>query len=148
MLQYQSSQHLYDLKGYAIYTTLEPCAMCSGMMIMQKVARTVYGQTDLDFGKAIERLQLDSHANAGYKPYPRSPDIRSEPAQNTFRARIDSAFGSDPSPTNKNVTEWLRSESARSLYKEATEALLNFTVQYPENQPVLLSAKKMYDAVK
>jgi tRNA(Arg) A34 adenosine deaminase TadA len=34
------------LEGYTIYTTLEPCVMCSGMMSLTKVTRTVYGQTD------------------------------------------------------------------------------------------------------
>ncbi|HEY6320296.1 MAG TPA: deaminase, partial [Thermoanaerobaculia bacterium] len=60
-----------NLKDYAIYTTLEPCAMCSGMMVLQSVLRTVYGQKDPSFGDALERLAFDGERCGGYPPYPR-----------------------------------------------------------------------------
>jgi len=67
------------LDGYTIYTTLEPCAMCSGMMALTKVKRAVYGNPTHLYGRAIERLMLDSRAlkdpsdgrSLGFKPYPR-----------------------------------------------------------------------------
>jgi tRNA(adenine34) deaminase len=40
------------LSGLTIYSTLEPCAMCSGAMIHHRVGRAVYGERDLLLGAA------------------------------------------------------------------------------------------------
>src|SRR5258708_13757902 len=63
---------LGTLAGYTVYTTLEPCAMCSGMMVLTSVPRTVYGQEDPGFGKGLERPKLDTSQCQGYPPYPRA----------------------------------------------------------------------------
>jgi tRNA(adenine34) deaminase len=134
MWQYQADKRLYDLKGYSIYTTLEPCAMCSGMMIMQKVSRTVYGQTDIDFGKAVERLQLDS---SKFDPYPRSTDLESTPANLPVRVDIDRAYKRQYDTDKGSITGWLRGEEAKALYTRARSELLGYQVRHEENQPVL-----------
>ena len=43
----------YRLNGCTIYTTLEPCAMCSGALVTARIARLVYGANDERFG-AVE----------------------------------------------------------------------------------------------
>jgi len=48
------------LSQYTIYTTLEPCAQCAGMMTFLRVQRVVYGQEDASYGKALERLEMDT----------------------------------------------------------------------------------------
>ncbi len=60
MIGYLNRVGGYSLKKHTVYTTLEPCAQCSGMMTLCSIERTVYGQTDPGFGKAMERLALDS----------------------------------------------------------------------------------------
>ncbi|MDI1311786.1 deaminase [Prosthecobacter sp.] len=139
MWQYQEREKLYDLKGYTIYTTLEPCAMCSGMMVMQKVSRTVYGQTDLDFGKAVERLQLKS---AQFPPYPRAKELSSTPADHPVRISIDQAYKLKYDSSKIAITEWLRSEEAKALYAEAQTQLLSNAVLYEENRAVLADCLK------
>ena len=41
-------------KGYTVYTTLEPCAMCTGLMILTQVTRVVYVQEDPGYGDTAE----------------------------------------------------------------------------------------------
>jgi tRNA(Arg) A34 adenosine deaminase TadA len=125
------------LEGYTIYTTLEPCVMCSGMMSLTKVGRTVYGQTDenypqgvVGFGRAIERLKLDSTAIGGYPPYPRTPD-RSDASPLSYRTALDDEFSHG---TETNITVFLTSERARRIYEEAAERFYTYSVQFPENQ--------------
>ena len=42
----------YDLSGITIYSTLEPCAMCSGAMIHYGIKNVVFGEKDLINGAA------------------------------------------------------------------------------------------------
>lgn len=43
----------YRLEGAAVYSTLEPCAMCAGALIQARVSLLVYGATDEKAG-AVE----------------------------------------------------------------------------------------------
>jgi tRNA(adenine34) deaminase len=147
MTCYQAKNRLYNLKGYTIYTTLEPCAMCSGMMAMQSIARTVYGQTDLDFGKAIERLKLDSRSINGYKSYPRTENLVSNPAQSEVRRLIDYKFGQQAAVGNTNVTEWLRTNEAKEIYHMAAGAFENYEARNSENLALFRDAKKLFESV-
>jgi len=45
----------YRLAGAAVYSTLEPCAMCAGALIQARVSLLVYGATDEKAGA------VDSH---------------------------------------------------------------------------------------
>ena len=45
----------YRLAGAAVYSTLEPCAMCAGALIQARVSLLVYGATDERAGA------IDSH---------------------------------------------------------------------------------------
>lgn len=129
------------LKGYTVYTSLEPCAMCSGMMTLTQVSRTVYGQTDPDYGKALERLQLDSSAlpGGGYTPYPRA--VTSDAAPGPIRPKIERAYADYQAGGGRGLTSWLRSDAAKALYDEAYERFMAYQVEHPENQTVLTKAR-------
>jgi tRNA(adenine34) deaminase len=45
----------YRLTDTAIYTTIEPCAMCAGSLIHARISRLVYGSPDIRFG-AVESV--------------------------------------------------------------------------------------------
>jgi len=47
-----------DLSGLTVYSTLEPCAMCSGAMIHYRVARCVYGERDVLLGAAGSAMDI------------------------------------------------------------------------------------------
>jgi len=136
----------YNLKDHIVYTTLEPCAMCSGMMVMTNIARTVYGQIDPDFGKALERLSLDTHnLPKGFKPYPRP--VISEPSQLIIRQKLDDSYKKYQDAGGKGITNWLQSSEAKAIYEEALKMFLNYKVKYHENAAILGKAKKFYAEV-
>ena len=48
----------YRLDGCTLYVTLEPCAMCSGAMLHARLARVVFGATDVKTGAAGSVVDL------------------------------------------------------------------------------------------
>jgi tRNA(Arg) A34 adenosine deaminase TadA len=125
---YLAKVQTYNLKHHTVYTTLEPCAMCSGMMILTNIKRTVYGQTDPGYGRALERLALDSHTLPnGFYPYPRV--VKSEPSKCIIRQRLDEAY---KNAGVRGITRWLRSDEAKKIYEDALNMFLNYKVKYPE----------------
>jgi tRNA(adenine34) deaminase len=45
----------YRLTGATVYSTIEPCAMCAGALVLARIAKLVYGATDPKAGA------VDSH---------------------------------------------------------------------------------------
>jgi tRNA(adenine34) deaminase len=143
MIGYLDKVKSYSLKGYTIYTSLEPCAMCSGMMTLQSVTRTVYGQADPGYGKALERLSLDTHElpellpklfDEGYCPYPRG--VISDPSKTDTYQQLNSAY----KKAGGSITDFLLTDEARKIYENAQMAFLNFHVKYQENEEFLKNA--------
>jgi tRNA(adenine34) deaminase len=48
----------YRLEGAALYATMEPCAMCAGLLVHARVARLVFGCRDLRFGGVRSKFRL------------------------------------------------------------------------------------------
>lgn len=135
MIGYLDKIKTYNLKGYTIYTSLEPCAMCAGMMTLQSISRTVYGQADPGFGKAIERLILDSHdLPNGYCPYPRG--VISDPSKTDTYQQLNAAY----EKAGGSITDFLLTDEARRIYENAKRVLLTFHVTHPENEEILKNA--------
>lgn len=57
----------YRLDGCSLYTTLEPCAMCSGAMLHARLARLVYGAADPKTGAAGSVLDLFAHPGLNHQ---------------------------------------------------------------------------------
>ncbi|PYU19051.1 MAG: tRNA-specific adenosine deaminase [Acidobacteria bacterium] len=51
----------YRLNGAAVYVTVEPCAMCAGVMIHARIARLVYGCDDPKGGAVHTCFAIFSH---------------------------------------------------------------------------------------
>lgn len=136
LTNYIGNSTVKNVKDYKLYTTLEPCAMCSGMMTLQSLATTIYGQTDPGFGGALERLSLNSTALAnGWCPYPRGVQSAASPL--TIRKEIDKAYRR----AGGSLTAWLITPEARALYQKAARELENYKVKYAKNRTVLAEAK-------
>jgi len=130
---YLDSLRSYNLKGFTLYTTLEPCAMCSGMATMTSIGRVVHGQKDVDFSGALDRLALDSEKFGGFKPYPRTVIL--DPAPTSQRLELDANFQKFlNNEEEKYLSKFLTSEKARSIFLNAFEEFVNYKVKFPENK--------------
>lgn len=134
MMGYLNKVGGYSLKEHTVYTSLEPCAQCSGMMVLTEIKRTVYGQTDPGFGKAIERLSLDSKKwnKDGYKPYPRP--VISDRSKSKYCSQLEKAY----EKMGGSITKFLLTDQAKAIFSAATENLYNYQLKFPEeNGPIL-----------
>ncbi len=124
----------YSLKGHTIYTSLEPCAQCSGMMVLTSIERTVYGQTDPGFGKAMERLSLDSKqwSPDGYEPYPR--EVISDRSDTPYCKQLEDAY----EEAGGSITRFLLTDQAKAIFEAATEKLMTYELKYPDQNTGLL----------
>lgn len=52
----------YRLPGSTLYVTLEPCAMCAGLIVHARVQRVVFGASEPRAGMAISRGQFFEQA--------------------------------------------------------------------------------------
>jgi len=121
--------------GYTVYTTLEPCAMCTGLMTLTQVARVVYVQEDPGYGDAAEALK-SIH-------YPRvfeEATVPANPAKGILEAGFDAYRASDPS---KSITDFLLTPAAKAAYDQGVQALKDFRVAHTENQATLAAARSL-----
>ena len=136
--------NIKTLKGYTVYTTLEPCAQCSGMMTLQNIYRTVYGQKDPGFGDALERLELDSSAlENGYKPYPRP--VISVRSNISYCRELEEQYSKYKA--SEHITDFLKSGQAKYIFKSAYDDFMSYEAKNKENIQFLEEAKKLVNSV-
>ncbi|WP_445363460.1 nucleoside deaminase [Microbulbifer sp. ANSA003] len=132
-----------------IYTSLEPCMMCSGMMIFLGVSGIVYGQTDPDYGQSIERLKQSFDKNCGYehsqcivdKPgnyYTRR--ITSEPSKLLQKEKLDGAYFNYELLHGDYIVSFLLSDDAKEIYQEAFRNFKNLDIRHKENRSIYRQA--------
>jgi len=141
--QYLEQTRKFNLEGYHVYTTLEPCIMCAGMMTMTAVKRLVYGQHDVDYSKAFERLAMDTRPIGGFAPYPRRVVATASALEHG--KKLDDAYkdflSKDP---EKVLAKFLASDPAEEIFKQADENFLGYNIKFPENQTVYANALTYY----
>ena len=59
----------WRLSGCTLYCTLEPCAMCLATLQLSRVARVVYGASDIRLGA------VESYVRLLDTPHPFHPDM-------------------------------------------------------------------------
>lgn len=57
----------YRLIDCTLYVTLEPCMMCSGLLVHSRISRLVYGAKDLKTGAAGSAFNLVEHEKHNHK---------------------------------------------------------------------------------
>ncbi len=138
--RYLEKTRIFNLSGFTIYTTLEPCVMCAGMMTMTAVKRVVYGQRDVDYSKAFERLALDTRPIGGFAPYPRK--VVAQASKIIYCAELDEMYREFiEKDEEKILAKFLASESAREIYEKAYNSFLSYKVQFPENSRIYESSR-------
>ncbi|UCC80891.1 MAG: nucleoside deaminase [Candidatus Zixiibacteriota bacterium] len=62
-----ASEHLgsWRLSGCTVYSTIEPCIMCAGALVLARIDRLVYGAPDPKFGacESLYNIVQDSRLN-------------------------------------------------------------------------------------
>jgi len=56
------------LIGHSLYVTLEPCAMCAGVVSFARIARLYYGASDPKSGGLEQGARVFSHPQAHHHP--------------------------------------------------------------------------------
>lgn len=112
----------FNLDGFTVYTTLEPCIMCAGMITMTDIDRAVFGQKDLTFTQAFERLAFDSSSIGGYPPYPRQ--VKFNQLQDEISTALDLAFEDYcQHHDDKILAKFLSTKEAEVIFEKAREKL-------------------------
>lgn len=136
------------LQGMQVITTLEPCMMCSGMMIFLEVDTVKYIQADPDYGKNIERLAQDWTDAEGvhYPANERCARIRSVSLQGTClaTAMLEKGYQLHTQATSdKGMAGFLKTSLAYDIYRKANILLKNWRPIYSDNVTLLENARKM-----
>lgn len=122
----------YMPKGYVLYTSLEPCAMCTGMLSMVQTGRVVYVQKDPEFGGVAEALKSIG--------YPRVYEVLT-PAALPQKVALEQGWDSYKKNGGKAITDYLLTPQAKGIYQSAQQELKNYSLKYKENDAVLQAAK-------
>jgi tRNA(adenine34) deaminase len=61
------------LTGCVLYTTLEPCPMCAGAIVLARIAEVVYGARDPKAGTAGSVMDLLRHPKLNHRVKVRGP---------------------------------------------------------------------------
>ncbi|MBU3022139.1 tRNA adenosine(34) deaminase TadA [Aestuariibacter sp. A3R04] len=77
----------YRVVDATLYVTLEPCAMCAGMIVHARIARVVFGAPDLKTGAAGSVMQLLQHNALNHQV-----DITSHILQQACAEKISAFF--------------------------------------------------------
>ena len=83
----EAAQFLGDwrLEDCTVYVTLEPCAMCAGLMVNARVSRCVYAATDPRGGFLGTLGDLSSHPVLNHR-FEVTAGVRAEEAANALRS--------------------------------------------------------------
>lgn len=58
----------YRLSGMTLYVTLEPCTMCAGAISNARIARVVYGASDVKGGAVDNGVKFFEQASCHHRP--------------------------------------------------------------------------------
>jgi len=80
----------YRLGGMSLYVTLEPCTMCAGAIANARIARVVYGASDIKGGAVENGVRFFEQPTCHHRPEVKGGVLAEEPARllkDFFRAR-------------------------------------------------------------
>jgi tRNA(Arg) A34 adenosine deaminase TadA len=140
-----TSKPATNLSNVTIYTSLEPCAQCAGIMMLAGIKAIVYLQRDFgtsSIGNIIYNLTHTTQIPAP-RPIPASDfgfDYFNE-LTNGFRAFseqvVDTPFWKHPSDPNGNdnvasVTSFLCTDTAYEIYEKAAKEFDKYELKEPD----------------
>lgn len=58
----------WRLEGFALYSTLEPCPMCAGLVLLSRISKVVFGAFDPRMGAMGSLYQLHRDSRLNHRP--------------------------------------------------------------------------------
>ncbi len=129
-----------NLSNMTIYTTLESCAQCAGMIVTQGIPNVVYGQKDINRGDVIERLNLDTTKIGGFPKY--KTEVNSKKSNDPFASQLDKKYEVANNQEKTPFFIFLQEPKIKNIFQEAREKFRNYPVRHTENISVYKTAKK------
>jgi len=142
-----SANYATQLSGVTLYTSLESCAQCSGIMALGSVRRVVFLQRDPgqgSIGNILRNLMPQSGSFAAPLPIPGNLlgltcfDALAN-GYEKFSAEIaGKPFHISPGgkkDTSASITSYLCTDDALSIFRAGAQALETFTVTAPDYAP-------------
>jgi tRNA(Arg) A34 adenosine deaminase TadA len=139
-----SVDYMSTLSDVTIYTSLESCAQCSGIMALAKVKAVVYLQKDrgmYSIGNIMRNLTTESLR----APLPISADLIDLPQYNDLDVKFKEFYRgvgtgpfwvlNDRRDTTPSVTSFLCTDSARETFATGADELGALVLHYPEAAP-------------
>ena len=135
------------LRGDRLYSTLEPCAQCAGIMDLANIGTVVFAQSDPSQNNIVNILYNLRHPpgrrtsnDAGGAPFP-VPGVfldvwyDLETAYRTFVAEA-------PPGSRTGLTSFLETVAAWQVYRDAALSLLEMRPVHQANADILRSARE------
>ena len=127
----EENRYSKALRGVTVYTSLESCAQCSGIMTLGNVKEVVYLQDDPGQYK-IGNIMY--HLTNSSKPGPKQGAPRPIPASLVGLAAFDqlnAAYNAYADKHRPGMTAFLCTDAAYKIFLDAERALVDFEVRYP-----------------
>ncbi len=135
-LRYKTGEGLFGyssvLRGHTVYTSLESCSQCSGIMDLANVAEVVYAQTDYGQGH-VGNILYNFHKDEGAYGAPRPIQAKFLPIFDVLKEAWDdytAGLGRSRDLTSRrrpSTTGFLRSVHSAGAYREAAQQFENLS---------------------
>ena len=122
------------LKGHTVYTSLESCSQCSGIMDLANIEQVVYAQVDPGQGH-IGNILYNLHRDEGLSGAPKPIKADFLPIFGQIEDAYDHFGGIAQSQGSRRpgATKFLRSTQAFTVYRDAADQLENFSANDERN---------------
>ena len=146
IISYLDKTRKFNLAEHTIYTTLEPCIMCAGMITMTSFKRVVYGQRDIEYSQAFERLSIDTRSIGGFAPYPRT--VVAVPSSLKYCKALEDAYEEYlKNDSEKVLAKFLTSDEAETIYQTALNNFINYQLKFSKNLEIYNIAKSFFNLI-
>ena len=72
--RFVAQTHITDLSDYTLYSSCEPCFMCSGALVWARLGRLVFGASDMDLCSLLGETGSECSAMV-FRNSPHSPSV-------------------------------------------------------------------------
>lgn len=84
--------HITDLSEYTLYSSCEPCMMCSGALVWVKLGRLVYGASDADLCRVLGCGEGGPCSQLVFEHSPHQPEVTAGVLREESRKVLESYF--------------------------------------------------------